>query len=198
MFTNLKEKWINYLKNKYIDLLVEEIHLPMIELGKGKNANFVRTKTFQKALEEKVSFLYPCFTVTEWAYILELDAKTIKRSGNAKGKIQSEIFSFLTLHYKEVYHAFNMKEYEVYQQKKMEEIFSITYVTKVRIEGSPSEAVVIYYQDGSRMAYQPRTGRRVIIENMEFIKDTTFITLVEKKGRKVGFFLKRLQNFFSI
>ncbi len=198
MFTNLKREWINVLQNKYIDLLVEEVHLPMIELGKGKSAGFVHTKTFQKALQEQVERLYPSFTVREWAYILELDAKTIKRSGNAKEKIQKEIFSFLTLHYMEVYHSFNMREYELYQQKKMEDIFSITYVTKVGIEGSISEAVVICYQDGARMAYQPKTGRRVIIENMEFHHDSTFITLVEKRRRKESFFLKRLQNFFSI
>ena len=55
------------------------------------------------------------------------------------------------------------------------------YIEDLVIRNHKGTAVIIFYQNGRRMAYCPEDGKRLIIENLDLKEESSILTLVEQK-----------------
>ncbi len=197
MMESLKTYRQNRLSDKFIDLLVSQVHLSMIELGRKKGSHFINSKLFQKELEAKIDLLLPHFTYKEWVLILKNKGPFQKNTKNKEENIRKNLYAFLKNHYRIVYHSFRMDLYDQFQKREASTIATIILAEDVIIHSKKRTAVVIYYKGGDRIAYCPELKERVVIENIKILEQSVLITLVDIKQEKGNRWLNQMLNFFS-
>lgn len=195
------EKWkqLRQLKvmNRFVTILARSVNLDMIEIARGQKAGTViRTKQWKQELDHKVEELIPKFTYKEWLLILSIEFEYEKASSNKTEDVRINLRKFLKNHYKELYQIFNMEYYHQYQTKEKEEVYSVVLAQDAYLSDELIDVVVIHYKDGSRMGYNTKTGKRVVIENVILTNQTSVVTLVEQLPSKTNRIIKLIESFF--
>lgn len=168
------------LMEKFVSILSFSINLDMIELAKGKTLRVISSKKWIEALEEKVSFLVPKFTYQEWLLILSIEGGYQKLSDDKTEDVRRNLFFFLEEHYIGLYEAFQMKYYQTFQNRPKEEVYQIMMAQNAYYNQEEVDAILIRYSNGDRMCYNPRNGKRLVVENIDLRDHTSLIILVDK------------------
>ena len=192
-----KDFWQRYYSNRFVTYLSQYVNLDMIELASGQDIEkLLKSKKWHQQLLDKVDFLLPKFTYHQWVIILSQEHFYQKSSSNKTEDIRNNLYQFLKTHYKMLYQTFNMKVYEKYQWKEKKDIYCIQLIENAIQKEKSIDVVYSEYEDESRIAYNPVTKERMIIENIWLDENSMVITLVDHSNRSKHLWQK-VQNFFT-
>ena len=176
-------QYFYYRKVKqFVTYLTESVNLDMIECAKGKDEKkILSSKKWKDTLAKHIDEMLPLFSYRNWQRILTIQQGYSKRSLNPDEDIRLNLEAFLKAHYKLLYQKFHMKTYAEYQYEDAKEVRRMLYIEDLVIRNHKGTAVIIFYQNGRRMAYCPEDGKRLIIENLDLKEESSILTLVEQK-----------------
>lgn len=172
---------------KFQKCLMHNVNLEMIEFMKGKSLKGIRkNKEWNDLIDHYVNYLLPKFTYKEWIKILSIDNFYQKASINKNIDIQVNLEEFLKCHYIELYRMFDMRTYGEYQKRSKEELKRIILVNGAinPVNKKSVNAVFMLYKDDSRMCYDVKSKKRIMLENLAMSNETLIITLVDVFRRK--------------
>ena len=172
---------------KFQQCLMQNVNLEMIECMKGKSLKGIRKNEEWNALiNHYVNYLLPKFTYRQWIKILSIDNFYQKASKNKNIDIQVNLEEFLKCHYIELYQMFDMKVYGEYQKRSKDELKKVVLVNGAinPVNKRVVNAVFMMYKDDSRMCYDVKIKKRIMLENLALSNETLVITLVDVFRRK--------------
>lgn len=175
--------------------LMHSVNLDMIEFMKDKSLKGLRNnKEWNELINYYVEWLLPKFTYKEWLKILSIDNFYKKMSQNKNTDVRLNLEEFLKCHYLELYKMFNMKTYAKYQTRKKEDLRRLILINGAinPVNKNKVDAVFMIYKDESRMCYDVKSKKRIMLETLSMANDTLIITLVDsvKKTRLLNLFFE--------